>query len=115
MRGRIEIMKTVKLERNKILLALCLTLGFSTVALAAGTGTGNGGDGARAAYIEKLKAELNVGRPRDLPANTPGSTPIGINDHTNNPDLTSIYEWCARATSMLKREKQRALLQIQAE
>lgn len=62
-----------------------------------GTGAGNGGDGSYGEYQERLKRELGVKR-------CPTGQTCGA------PDLTA---WCAQITRVLKREVDRAQLQVQ--
>jgi len=69
-----------------------LMLVLPLLASAAGIGVGNGGDGDRAAYIAKMQKELSM---------------------QNNADAEAVAEWCSRATRVLRREKQRAMLQVQ--
>ena len=80
--------------KNKILLSL-FALALPMFADARGTGVGNGGDSARTAYIEKLKRELSIS--------------------SKKQDMDSLYDWCSRVTRMLRREKGRAMIQIQSD
>lgn len=77
---------------KKLFLGICF-LSLSATHALAGTGVGNGGDGERTAYIEKMKSELmgQSGAVRD------------------------ISDWCSQVTRVLRREKQRAMLQVQAD
>jgi hypothetical protein len=60
-----------------------------------GTGVGNGGGSARDAYLAKMKEEL-AARHGEV-----GS------------DAESLSQWCSRVSSILLREKRRAMLQYQ--
>lgn len=77
-------MKNLKIALTFFISLFLLSAG----AALAGTGVGNAGDGARAAYIAKLRKEMNLDRERDTPED--------------------LIEWCQRVTRVLKREKIRA-------
>lgn len=58
-----------------------------------GIGVGNGGDGDRVAYNTQMKKDLT----------------------TSDSDIAAVSDWCSRVTRILRREKQRAMIQVQSD
>jgi hypothetical protein len=78
-------------------LSATIALSCATGALAAhGTGVGNGGNSARDVYLANLKREL------------------AVRQSNGNPSA-AITAWCSQVSSVLLRERQRAMLQYQYE
>jgi hypothetical protein len=73
-----------------------LTVQTSVQMAANGTGVGNGGNSARDVYLSNLKREL------------------AVRQSTGNPS-GAITAWCSQVSSVLLRERQRAMLQYQYE